>query len=131
MKPIYVYPSVDNSSTTTGELQKVEVAQEKVGDEYKYSVSVNDKELINVVNNQTYTYKDVYIFAGAPWFKPDGRVIKKLTYFTKGTRFFEKCIGINCPYVDSSEKGGAFELALGITPRCLDLTNKYNMSSQH
>ena len=82
---------MDNSSTTTGELQKVEVAQEKVGDEYKYSVSVNDKELINVVNNQTYAYKDVYIFAGAPWFKPDGGVIKKLTYFTKGTRFFEKC----------------------------------------
>ena len=66
----------------------IEVAQEKVGDQYYYSITVDSRNITRDINNDPRVFHQVKVYASDPWYRSQTGYIRNLYIYTKGIYFF-------------------------------------------
>ena len=80
--PGYPFITKDNR-LKTGEWFLIEVSQRKVDYEYRFTVSIDGKELHNVVNTAPAEFSNVKVYAANPWHATVKGSIRKFMYQSK------------------------------------------------
>ena len=67
-----------------GEWTKIRISQELVNQEFKYRISINEIEKLDVENSRAVGFKNVKVFAADPWYPAQPGFVKKLSINVKG-----------------------------------------------
>ena len=71
----------DSAELKQGEYSTVVIKQTlKYGNEYRYTVTINGKEVLVKSNNKAQDYKNVKLYAGDNFFEPSDCMIKNLVF---------------------------------------------------
>ena len=67
-----------------GEWSKIEVNQILDGEEYTFSIVINETTVFSTTNNKVEDLSNVNIYASSPWARPQNGTIRSLTVENKG-----------------------------------------------
>ena len=72
------YTKTFNQRPPAGEWTRIEVAQTMVGSKYIYSISIGNKNVLNVENKKPVELSNVKVFAGSPWYTARNGFLRNL-----------------------------------------------------
>ena len=72
-----------NLNPPIGEWTKIQISQELVNQEFKYRISINKTEKVDVENSKAVGFKNVKVFAANPWYKTQPGFVKNLSINVK------------------------------------------------
>ena len=67
-----------------GEWTKIRISQELVNQEFKYRISINETEKVDVENLKAIGFRNVKVFSANPWSKAQPGFVKNLSINVKG-----------------------------------------------